>query len=138
MKKEVEDLLQDRVLKNFYLISQIPRSSGHEEEISNFLVRWAAQKGLEAKQDVRYNVQIKKPAAPGYENAPVVMLQAHIDMVCEKAIGSSHDFTKDPIKWVVDGDMITTGGETTLGADNGIGVAYAMAVLEADDLDHPA
>lgn len=138
MSTELEMLLQDRVLKNFYKVSQVPRNSGQEEKISNFLMDWAKEHGLEAKQDQYYNVMMKKPATAGYENAPVVLLQAHIDMVCEKVPESNHDFTKDPIKWVIDGDFITSGGETTLGADNGIGMAFAMAVLEADDLEHPA
>jgi dipeptidase D len=81
---------------------------------------------------------IRKPAAAEYENAPGVMLQAHMDMVCEKASGAAHDFETDPIRWQIEGDRINTNGRTTLGADDGIGVALALSVLEDDSLPHPA
>ena len=92
--------------------------------------------GLEARQDPVNDV-IRKPASPGYEAAPAVMLQAHLDMVCEKNERSTTIFSKDPITWVIDGDNLSTGGQTTLGADDGIGVAFAMAVLEDKTLSHP-
>lgn len=133
-----EALLEDRVFFHFYQICQIPHGSGNEKALSDYILRWARELGLETVQDGADNVLIRKPASPGYENAPVVMLQAHMDMVCEKAEGVEHDFLTDPIDWVIDGDRLSTGGKTTLGADDGMGVALAMAVLEAQGLGHPA
>lgn len=138
MSSAIENLLQDRVFFHFHRICQIPHGSGNEKALSDDIFSWAQNLGLEAAQDGANNVLIRKPATPGYENAPVVMLQAHLDMVCEKADGITHDFAKDPIRWVIDGDTLSTGGTTTLGGDDGIGVALAMAVLEADGLYHPA
>lgn len=132
-----EDLLKERVFFHFHQICRIPHPSGGEKELSDYILNWASEQGLEARQDQVNNVFIRKPASAGYESAPSVMLQAHLDMVCEKNEGSSHDFTKDPISWVIDGDILSTGGSTTLGADDGIGVAYAMAVLEDKNLSHP-
>lgn len=137
MQRETKFLLQERVFFHFYQISRIPRGSGKEKEVSLFLLKWAKELGLFAEQDDALNVFIRKEAASGYEEAPTVMLQAHMDMVCEKAEDVSHDFTKDPIEWVIDGDTLSTGGRTTLGADNGIGVALAMAILEDASLRHP-
>ena len=133
-----EELLNERVFNHFYQICQIPHPSGGEKALSDFILNWALKLGLDARQDSVNNVFIRKPATPGYESAPAVMLQAHIDMVCEKNDKSAHDFTKDPVSWVIDGDIISTGGQTTLGADDGIGVSYAMAVLEDQELEHPA
>ena len=132
-----EELLNERVFYHFHQICQIPHPSGGEKALSDFILKWALDLGLEARQDPVNNVFIRKPASPGYEAAPAVMLQAHLDMVCEKNEGSSHDFSKDPITWVIDGDNLSTGGQTTLGADDGIGVAFAMAVLEDKTLSHP-
>ncbi|MCD8145860.1 MAG: beta-Ala-His dipeptidase [Clostridiales bacterium] len=137
MNTEIEALCQNRVFAHFYQICQIPHGSRDEKALSDSITRWARSIGLEAEQDEVYNVLIHKPASPGYEAAPPVLLQAHMDMVCEKAEGVAHDFTKDPIQWVVRGDELSTGGRTTLGADDGIGVALAMAVLEDDTLAHP-
>lgn len=133
-----EELLKDRVFFHFYQICQIPHGSGNEKAISSYILRWAQGLGLDAVQDEADNVFIRKAASPGYESAPVVMLQAHMDMVCEKAADADHDFLTDPIDWVIDGDQLSTGGKTTLGGDDGIGVALAMAVLEAQGLAHPA
>ena len=138
MDHTIKSLCGDRVFHHFYQISRIPRRSGNEREISDFLLNWARGLGLEAEQDEAKNVLIRKGASPGYETAPVTMLQAHMDMVCEKAEGVEHDFDKDPIQWVVDGNTLSTGGRTTLGADDGIGVALAMAILEDAELPHPA
>lgn len=136
--KDLESLLaENRVFYNFAKLSEIPRPSFKEQRVSDFLMDWAAEHDLEAVQDHKWNVFIRKPATPGYENAPAVMLQAHTDMVCEKAAGVEHDFDKDPIYLELEGDILSTGGRTTLGADDGIGVAYAMAILEADDIPHP-
>lgn len=124
------------VFKYFEEISNIPRGSGNEKEISDYLVSFANKLGLEVIQDEALNIIIKKPASKGYENAPTVIIQGHMDMVCEKNIGTEHDFTKDPLKLMVKGDDIYAEG-TTLGADNGIAVAYAMAVLADDSISHP-
>ena len=124
------------VFRAFAQISAIPRGSGNEQAISDFLVGFANHLGLFVHQDEALNVVIKKPGTPGYETAPTVILQGHMDMVCEKSDASSHNFETDPIALCVDGDTLTA-QETTLGADNGIAVAYAMAILESTDLPHP-
>jgi len=138
MKERIAQLCNNRVFHHFHQISQIPHGSGNEKALSDYLLNWAVSLGLEAEQDQWNNVFIRKKATPGYESAPVVMLQAHIDMVCEKAEWSDHDFYKDPIDWVIEGDKLTTGGKTTLGADDGIGVALAMTLLESTEVSHPA
>ena len=126
----------EKVLNFFRQITRIPRESGHEEQIVAFLQQFAAERGLECKTDEVGNVMIAKPASKGYEDRPAVVLQGHTDMVCEKKSTSDFDFSKDPIQYVVeDGWMIAR--DTTLGADNGIGVAAAMAVLDDDSLAHP-
>ncbi|OUO94600.1 beta-Ala-His dipeptidase [Cloacibacillus sp. An23] len=137
MDKKLEELIHEPVFRCFYEISQIPRASFHEERISEYLLQWAEARGLSAERDGSNNVLIRKPASPGYEDAPCVMLQAHMDMVCEKALGVEHDFGRDPINMEIEGDWITTGGRTTLGADDGIGVALAMAAFEDEGLAHP-
>lgn len=120
-----------RVLEIFKEITKIPRESGHEEPMTNYLMDFAAKLGLPAKKDATGNVLISKKAAKGKENVPVLVLQAHQDMVCEKNAGSNHDFTKDPIEYVIeDGWMIAK--DTTLGADDGIGIAACLALLESD------
>ena len=134
----LEELLKNRVFRNFANISAIPRASFEEKQISDYLYKWAVDHKLEVIQDKNNNIFIRKAASLGYENAPTVLLQAHMDMVCVKTADSNHDFSKDPINLVLDGDMLSSGGKTTLGADDGIGMAYALAVLEAEDLPHPA
>ena len=138
MKYKKEELRNERVFSHFYEICQIPHGSGNEKALSDYVLNWAQSLGLEAVQDSTNNVLIRKPATWGYEQRPVVMLQAHMDMVCEKADGVEHDFTKDPIDWVVDDDVLSTGGKTSLGADDGIGMALAMAILDDENLQHPA
>lgn len=116
------------VLSYFKEITAIPRESGHEEHIIAYLQNFAAEKGLECHTDEAGNVLIVKEADPGYEDVPVIVLQSHTDMVCEKNEGVEHDFAKDPIRYVIEnGWMIAP--DTTLGADCGIGVAAQMAVL---------
>lgn len=137
MSPEETALLEEPVFHYFHALCQVPRPSLREGQISDYLLAWAVEQGLEAEQDEAKNVFIRKPATAGYENAPVIMLQAHMDMVCEKAPGVEHDFDRDPIQWMLEGDRLTTGGRTTLGADDGIGVAYAMAVLADKQLPHP-
>ena len=120
-----------RVLEIFKEITMIPRESGHEEPMTQFLMDFAAKHSLKAKRDATGNVVICRPASKGKENVPVLVLQAHQDMVCEKNAGVDHDFLKDPIKYVIeDGWMIAK--DTTLGADDGIGVAACLALLESD------
>ena len=125
------------VLKHFEAISQIPRGSGNEKAVSDFIAKFATDLGYKTIQDNLHNLIIYKPATSGYENKPAVILQAHLDMVCEKNAGTVHDFLTDPIKLCVDGDFIKAQG-TTLGADNGLGVAMCMAVLADKSLQHPS
>ncbi|WP_288479488.1 aminoacyl-histidine dipeptidase [uncultured Clostridium sp.] len=125
------------VFNYFEEISKIPRGSGNEKAISDYLVSFAKNLGLEVIQDETLNIVIKKPATKGYENAPGVILQGHMDMVCEKNKGTEHDFEKDPLKLRIEGDNIFATG-TTLGADNGIAVAYGMAILASNEIEHPA
>lgn len=124
------------VFKWFYEISQVPRGSGNERAISDFLVKFAKDRNLEVHQDKAMNVIIKKPGTAGYEKAPTVIIQGHMDMVCEKDASSNHDFLKDPIKFVVKGEMLYA-EKTTLGGDDGIAVAYALTVLDSKDIPHP-
>ncbi|MCL2217476.1 MAG: beta-Ala-His dipeptidase [Defluviitaleaceae bacterium] len=121
------------VFKHFEAISQIPRGSGNEKAVSDFIAEFA--KDFEIIQDEWHNLIIKKPATVGYEDKEPVILQAHLDMVCEKNTDTSHDFTRDPLDLYVDGDFIKARG-TTLGADNGIGVAFCMALLQ-ESTNHP-
>lgn len=117
------------VLDIFKTIATIPRESGHEEKITRWLVDWAEMHNLEHRKDKTGNVLIVRPAAEGKENVPTIVLQAHQDMVCEKAKHSAHNFETDPLKYVIkDGWMIAE--ETTLGADDGIGIAACLALLE--------
>ena len=121
----------ESVLEIFREITGIPRESGHEEKMIEFLQNFAAAHNLACKTDAIGNVVITKEATPGKENVPAIALQSHQDMVCEKIVGSKHDFTKDPINYVIkDGWMIAE--ETTLGADDGIGVAATLALLASD------
>ena len=119
----------DRVLDIFKEITAIPRESGHEAPMTDWLCRWAEEHSLACRRDDTGNVLIRREAAPGKEGVPAIVLQAHQDMVCEKNAGVQHDFRKDPIKYVIeDGWMIAK--DTTLGADDGIGVAACLALLE--------
>lgn len=119
----------------FEEICQIPRPSRKEEKIAAWLMEFARKQELEARQDEAGNVLIVKPASKGKENAPAVVLQAHMDMVCEKNSDVQHDFDKDPIEPYIDGGWVKAKG-TTLGADDGIGIAAALAVLTSDDIQH--
>lgn len=137
-KKDVlKGLKPERVWHWFGEIMQIPRPSKHEERISKWLVQWGKDHGLETKSDKLGNVLIRKPASKGYEKSPWVALQAHMDMVCEKNSTKKFDFMKDAIQPVLDGGWLTADG-TTLGADDGIGVAAILAILEDKKLQHPA
>ena len=138
MKQNIlEELRPARVWHWFGEIMQIPRPSKHEERISAWLVQWGNDHGLETKSDRLGNVLIRKPATKGYEKSPMVCLQAHMDMVCEKNSDKKFDFMTDAIQPVLDGEWLTADG-TTLGADDGIGVAAILAILEDQTIQHPA
>lgn len=128
--------LNDPVFKYFEELTRIPRGSGNEQEVSDYLVKFGKSLGLETKQDQYKNVLIVKEASPGYENHGSVVLQGHTDMVCEKSKESRIDFSKDPISISISGDFIKA-EDTTLGADDGIGVAIAMDILADKSLKHP-
>ena len=135
----MKELLNSKSYKtfiNFEKLNNIPRCSNHEEEVSAFLKNHALNLGLEVQTDEHLNVLIKKPGTGDLANSTPVSLQAHFDMVCEKEADSCHDFLKDPIDMYIDDDYIKARG-TTLGADNGLGVAMAMDILESDDILHP-
>ncbi len=121
----------------FNAISKIPRPSKKEGKISQYLIDFASKLHLKIKTDIAGNILIKKPATNGKNSSKVIALQAHLDMVCEKNNDSEHDFETDPIISYVDGDWVKARG-TTLGADNGIGIAMIMAVLASNDIEHPA
>ena len=133
---EVIKMKCDNVLKFFEAINQIPRGSGNEKGVSDYIVSFAKERNLWVHQDSANNVIIKKGATKGYENAPTVVIQGHMDMVCVKNPNVVHDFLKDPIKMIYEGDYLRADG-TTLGADDGIAVAYALALLETDEYPHP-
>jgi dipeptidase D len=135
MNKEIFKLEPQALWKHFYSLTQIPRPSKKEKAVIDFVVDFGKKLGLETIVDEVGNVIIRKPATPGMENRKGVVLQGHLDMVPQKNSDKVHDFEKDPIEAYVDGEWVTANG-TTLGADNGIGVAAAMAVLEATDLQH--
>lgn len=133
----LENLSKTNVFKHFEELTKIPHGSGNEKEISDYLKNFGESLGLETFQDNEMNIIIKKPATKGYENAPRVILQGHMDMVCEKNSNIEHDFLKDALPIYIDGNLIKTKG-TTLGADNGIAVAYMMNILESSDIKHPS
>ena len=124
------------VLDLFAELDKVPRQSKHEEKISKWLVEWAEKHGLKAERDEFMNVLIHAPATPGYENKPTVVIQGHMDMVCEKIAGSNHDFSKDPIKCIVDGEWLKADG-TTLGADDGIALAMGLLLATDPEVVHP-
>lgn len=132
---EISTLSPNPVWQFFDKICSIPHPSKHEEALAQYIVNWATQQGLAVKRDAIGNVFIKKPATPGMEDRKGVVLQAHIDMVPQKNEDTQHDFTIDPIQPYIDGEWVTAKG-TTLGADNGIGMATCLAVLAADNIKH--
>jgi dipeptidase D len=130
------DQLEPEILwKYFSEISSIPRQSKHEERIIEYLENFAKERNLNCLKDSAGNIVISKNAVPGKESSPVVVLQSHVDMVCEKNEGTVHDFLKDPLKLYIDNGFVRAEG-TTLGADDGIGVAAALAVLDSSDISH--
>jgi dipeptidase D len=136
MLEKLKDLSSFEAFKYFKAMNEIPRGSGNEQAISDWLVSFAKEHNLEVIQDKALNVIIKKPGTKGYEKAPIIILQGHMDMVCEKNTATKHDFLKDPIEFIVEGDILRANG-TTLGADNGIAVAFGLAVLASKELSHP-
>ena len=135
MSKEITNLEPALLWKNFYSLTQIPRPSKHEEKVRDFLVQFGKNLGLETILDEVGNVIIRKPATPGMENLKGVVLQGHMDMVPQKNNDTQHDFEKDPIETYIDNGWVKARG-TTLGADNGLGVAASLAILEAKDIQH--
>ena len=131
----IKDLKPTAIWQNFYKLTQVPRPSNHEEQARKFMLEWAKENNIEAEIDEVGNIIMRKPATPGMENRKGVILQAHMDMVPQKNNDTIHDFTTDPIETYVDGDWVKAKG-TTLGADNGLGVAAIMAVLEDNNLKH--
>ena len=135
MSKDILNLEPALLWKNFYSLTQIPRPSKHEDKVRDFLVQFGKNLGLETIVDEVGNVIIRKPATPGMENRKGVVLQGHMDMVPQKNSDTKHDFEKDPIETYIDNGWVKARG-TTLGADNGLGVAASLAVLEAKDIQH--
>lgn len=135
MSSVLSTLEPNLVWNHFDQIRQIPRPSKHEERIVRHVLDWAGARGFETRQDEVGNIVVKVPAREGLEKAPSTVLQSHLDMVCEKNSDVEHDFMKDPIQVEVDGDWVKSVG-TTLGSDNGLGVACAMAVADDPDLVH--
>ena len=136
MTKVLSGLSPQPVWDIFEEICQYPRPSKKEEKIANFIVNWAADNNFEVKKDKLGNIVVRKPATPGMENRMAVAIQGHIDMVSVKENNVIHDFDNDPIQPWIDGDWVRAKG-TTLGADNGIGVAMGMAVMISKDIPHP-
>jgi len=134
---DIRQLEPKALWQNFYSLTQVPRPSHKKEQIGAFLVNFGKSLGLETVQDEIGNVLIRKPATPGMENRKAVVLQAHMDMVPQKNSSVPHDFQKDPIDAYIDGEWVTA-HDTTLGADNGIGLAAAMTVIQSKDIKHPA
>ncbi|AAQ65729.1 aminoacyl-histidine dipeptidase [Porphyromonas gingivalis W83] len=131
----ITDLKPTKVWKFFHEITQVPRPSKKEEKILAYLVKFAEDRNLKYRTDEVGNLVIEKPATPGYEHLETVILQSHMDMVCEKNADKVHDFENDPIRTIIDGEWLHADG-TTLGADNGIGCAAELAILDSDDIEH--
>ena len=129
------ELKPARVFEQFAKINEIPRPSKHEEQMIEYLKSFGESRGLETLVDETGNVIIRKPATPGYENKDTIILQSHMDMVCEKLVDVDFDFNKDAIQTYIDGEWLCAKG-TTLGADHGIGCAIDLAILDSDDIEH--
>lgn len=131
---DIKNLNPVEIWRNFDKLTQVPRPSGHLEKIQAYLLDWAKEAGVEAFQDPAGNIVMRKPATPGMENRKGVIMQAHMDMVPQKA-PDKHNFETDPIETIIDGDWVRA-NHTTLGSDDGLGVATIMAVMESKDLQH--
>ncbi len=136
MRDVIEALEPKSVWKNFYAINQIPRCSGNETAVGQYVINFAGNLGLKWNKDDVGNIIISKPATPDMEDRPACVIQGHLDMVCEKNKGTEHDFENDPIKMLVEDGWVTADG-TTLGSDNGIAVAMGMSLMESSDIPHP-
>lgn len=132
---EIANLKPAAIWRNFHALTQVPRPSGHLEKVQKFLLDWAKEHNVEAFQDPAGNIVMRKPATPGYEDRKVVLLQAHMDMVPQKTPESTHNFETDPIETYIEDGWVHARG-TTLGSDDGIGVAAIMGVMESADLKH--
>ena len=132
---EIKNLAPELVWNIFDQITKVPRPSKKEEKIRQWLVDFAKQHNIECHLDATGNVLMRKPATPGYEDHQTIVMQGHIDMVCEKNSGVDHDFENDPIETIIEGDWVKANG-TTLGADNGVGVALSLACLIDDSFQH--
>mgnify|MGYP002674300807 FL=1 len=132
---EIRNLNPECIWRNFDALTQVPRPSGHLEKVQQFLLDFAAKAGVEAFKDAGGNIVMRKQATPGMENRKGIILQAHMDMVPQKGKASNHNFETDPIETYIDGDWVRA-KDTTLGADNGLGVAAIMAVMEDKELKH--
>ncbi len=135
MTSPLEALEPRPIWQHFDAIRRVPRPSRHEERIAAYARSWAVEHGFDVRADASGNMVVSVPASAGREDAPTVVLQGHLDMVCEKNAGVAHDFMAEGIKVEVDGDWVKAAG-TTLGADNGLGVAAAMAAAVDRDVDH--
>lgn len=131
----IHDLEPKAIFGNFYKLTQVPRPSGHLEKIQQFLLEWAKERGIEAFKDGGDNIVMRKPSTPGFENRKACVMQAHMDMVPQKVDESNHNFETDPIETYIDGEWLKAKG-TTLGSDDGMGVAAIMAVFEDNSLQH--
>lgn len=131
----IKNLQPNAVWQNFYKLTQVPRPSNHEEKAREFMLEWAKENNIDARMDEAGNIIMRKPATKGMENRKGIILQGHLDMVPQKNEDTPHEFETDPIQAYVDGEWVRAKG-TTLGADNGIGVAAAMALLTATDIPH--
>lgn len=132
---DIKNLKPEAIWRNFDKLTQVPRPSGHLEKVQAFLLSWAKEAGVEAFQDPAGNIVMRKPATPGMENRKGIILQAHMDMVPQKSPESNHNFETDPIETIIKGDWVYA-NNTTLGSDDGLGVATIMAVMESKDLKH--
>ena len=137
MQEVLRGLEPERVFWWFDRIAQIPHGSGREQVLSDYIKEYFQKLGFLVTQDRHWNLVIRKPATEGYEQAPAVILEAHLDMVCEKEADSGHDFDRDPIRILRDGGRLYA-DRTTLGADNATGVAFALSILESETAVHPA
>jgi dipeptidase D len=132
----IEGLKPEKLWEHFHKVSQIPRGSGNEEAVGEYVISVAKKNNLPYKKDNLGNIIVTQPASPGYENKPIVIIQGHTDMVCEKNNDTVHDFEKDPIKMVRDGVWMKADG-TTLGADNAVGFCMGLAIMDDDSIEHP-
>jgi dipeptidase D len=130
-----KELKPAAVFEQFSKINEIPRPSKHEEKMIEYLGNWGKSRGLDTQIDETGNVIIRKPSTPGMEDRKSVILQSHMDMVCDKLVDLEFDFDNDPIHTYIDGDWLTAEG-TTLGADDGIGCAIELALLDSNDIEH--